>query len=100
SEKRRAIKRISIEERHEKKMKDVGILLDSLFETRKHHVTKIQIVEWEKLETLNKRRMELESRILSTMRSMERHTMNICNELSAIFEGRIEEIKGSLSAER
>lgn len=81
-------------------MKDVGILLDSLFETRKHHVTKIQIVEWEKLETLNKRRMELESRILSTMRSMERHTMNICNELSAIFEGRIEEIKGSLSAER
>jgi len=81
-------------------MKDVGTLLDSLFETRKHHVTKIQIAEWEKLETLNKRRMELESRILSTMRSMERHTMNICSELSAMFEGRIEEIKGSLSAER
>ena len=62
--------------------------------------TKIQIAEWEKLETLNKRRMELESRILSTMRSMERHTMNICSELSAMFEGRIEEIRGSLSAER
>ena len=62
--------------------------------------TKIQRAEWEKLETLNKRRTELESRILSTMRSMERHTMNICSELSAMFEGRIEEIKGSLSAER
>lgn len=57
--------------------------------------TKLQVSQWEKLDALNKRRMRLESLILASMKSLERHTMNIASELSAMFEGRIEEIRGS-----
>jgi hypothetical protein len=39
--------------------------------------------------------MQLEGLILATMKSMERHTLILCNDLSAIFEGRIEDIKGN-----
>jgi hypothetical protein len=57
------------------------------------HRAKIQKAQWDRLDALNRKRSALESLILASMRSIEQHTINICSELSAMFEGRIEELQ-------
>lgn len=141
SEKRRALTRKSIEERHDKEARKIEAHISALFDKRRQRVwvvlwlllslepimfgstsfpsalkrvirplgiwsylrtvltrrwrAKLQVAQWQKLDALNKRRMHLEALILATMKSMERHTVTLCNDLSAIFEGRIEEIHGN-----
>lgn len=56
------------------------------------HSSKLQSNCWESLEALNSKRESLEKAILSSMRTVERHTMNVASEITYILEHRLEEI--------
>jgi hypothetical protein len=58
-----------------------------------HFSTKSQKAQWDRLDTLNKKRSSLEALILASMRSIEQHSANISNEMAAMFGGRIEDIQ-------
>jgi hypothetical protein len=62
--------------------------------------TKSQKAQWERLDILNKKRANLESLIISSMKSIEAHSANISNAMTAMFGGRMEDIQeGSASSE-
>jgi hypothetical protein len=54
--------------------------------------TKYQKDLWIRLEALNAKRENLEQLILASMKSIEKHTLNIASEMDAILQGRIEEM--------
>jgi hypothetical protein len=54
---------------------------------------KCQKGQWDRLDALNKKRSSLEALILASMRSIEQHSVNISNEMGAMFCGRIEDIQ-------
>jgi hypothetical protein len=60
--------------------------------------TKIQKAQWNRLNALNKKREALETQIVASMKSMEQHSANISNELSAMFVGRKEDLLDSQPA--
>jgi len=92
SKKRREAKRKAIEIEHEKRIKDVRARVDVLFETRKNRVHKAQKVQFKRLDALYRKRQGIESHILSSMRSIELHHLNISSEITAMIDGRLEEI--------
>ena len=55
--------------------------------------TKAQNASWDKIDALNKKRQNLEQLILASMKMVEIHTTNLCSEMNAMLEGRIEEIE-------
>jgi hypothetical protein len=55
--------------------------------------TKCQNAAWDKIDALNKKRQNLEQLILASMKMVEIHTTNLCSEINAMLEGRIEEIE-------
>ncbi|TVY52877.1 hypothetical protein LSUE1_G009752 [Lachnellula suecica] len=92
--KRREDKRKAIEDDHEKRVKEAKGKIDALFAVRNGRVTKYQKNLWTRLETLNAKRENLEQLILASTLSLEQHTLNIANELQAMFDGRMEDIQG------
>jgi hypothetical protein len=50
-------------------------------------------VSWDRIDTLNKKRQNLEQLILASMKTVEIHTTNLCSEMNAMLEGRIEEVE-------
>jgi len=95
--KRRETKRKVIEAECKKRVADINAKLDAHFEARKSRITKLQKAQWDRLEALNKKRESIESQILTSMRTIEVHTMNISSELEATFSGRLEEIENGSS---
>ncbi len=59
--------------------------------------SKAQKVLCGRLDALNKKRQNLERAILTSMKTIQIHTMNISSEISATFEGRMEEIESQSS---
>ena len=55
--------------------------------------TKAQNASWDKIDALNKKRQNLEQLILASMKMVEIHTTNLCSEMNAMLEGRIEEVE-------
>jgi len=96
SKKRRAAKRKAIETEHSRNVKDIEVRVDKLFEKRKSRVMEMQRKQWDKLYVLNKKRQSLEEQILSSMKNIERHTLNMTIEMKAMFEGRLEDIRESV----
>jgi len=70
----------------------LNMRIDASFENKKVKVIKSQQAVWNRLEALNKKRQSLEHQILISMKTIEAHTNNIANELSALFQGRTESI--------
>ncbi|KAM3074389.1 hypothetical protein ACMFMG_002805 [Clarireedia jacksonii] len=93
TKKRREAKRNKIENERIRRVQDVKLRLEGLFENRRSRKMKLQQAQWAKLSSLNKKRQELEAQILASMTALERHTMNMARELDAMFVGRLESLK-------
>ncbi|KAG9245669.1 hypothetical protein BJ878DRAFT_500472 [Calycina marina] len=93
NKKRRAVKRKAIEEEHINQVKDVSAGVNALFEARKSKVHKAQKQQWARLDALNKRRTAIEAQILASMKTIELHSANIISEMTAMFDGRVEDLK-------
>jgi len=50
------------------------------------------MAQWDRLVALNKRREAIETQINAGMKAIEVHTTNISSELTAMYDGRIEEL--------
>ncbi|KAL2072761.1 hypothetical protein VTL71DRAFT_12104 [Oculimacula yallundae] len=101
---RRDKKRKSIEGEHEKRVKDVRVKIDTLFAARKSRVallsftkpspSKAQQAAWARLDALDKKRQNIESLILASMKTIETQSSYLSDELVAMFKGRLEEMEG------
>ncbi|KAG4412686.1 hypothetical protein IFR04_014189 [Cadophora malorum] len=94
---RRDKKRKSIEEEHEKRVKDVKLKMDNLFAARESRVTKSQQAAWARLDALDKKRQNIESLIIASMMTIETNSIHLAGELVAMFEGRLEDMEDSPS---
>ncbi|TAQ88756.1 hypothetical protein B7494_g2912 [Chlorociboria aeruginascens] len=92
---RRDSKRKAVLNDHNARVQAIGEKMEKLFKDRKARVVKLQLAQWEKFDTLNKKRQLLEEHILSSMRSIERLTANFASEMIAVLEGRIEEMENA-----
>ncbi|PQE08122.1 hypothetical protein CJF31_00008226 [Rutstroemia sp. NJR-2017a BVV2] len=93
TKKRREAKRNKIENERIRRVQDIKVRLDGLFESHRSRKMKLQQAQWAKLSSLNKKRQDLEAQILASMTAVERHTMNMARELDAMFVGRLAGLK-------
>ncbi|KAG4443013.1 hypothetical protein IFR05_001467 [Cadophora sp. M221] len=96
---RRDKKRRAIEAEYEKRVKDVKARIDALFAARKSRVSKAHQAAWARLDTLDKKRQNIEGLILGTMKDIETRSIQLCAELAVTFEDRLEEMEGRQSPE-
>jgi len=58
-----------------------------------YHSTKAQKEQWVRLDNLNQRRVGIETQILSSMKSIEQRTANVSSEMTAMLDGRLEDLQ-------
>ncbi|RFU31365.1 hypothetical protein B7463_g4985, partial [Scytalidium lignicola] len=93
SKRRKDSRRKAIENEYQGRIKKAGAEVTALFEKRKIKVKEVQKTQWQKLEELNTKREHLESLIIKSIMTIEQATLNLSREITAIFSGRMQEIK-------
>ncbi|CZT42854.1 uncharacterized protein RSE6_02806 [Rhynchosporium secalis] len=90
---RRDKKRKVIEGEHDKRIRDSKVKMDTVFAARRSRVSKSHQAVWARLDTLDKKRQNIESLILASMKTIETQSSYLSDELVAMFGGRIEEME-------
>ncbi|KAF7893062.1 uncharacterized protein EAF02_000600 [Botrytis sinoallii] len=89
TKKRRDAKRNKIENERAQRIKEVKKKLGVLYENKKTQRGKLQKAQWKQLHSLNKKRQELERRILDSMKIIESNTLSIAREFNAVVIARL-----------
>ncbi|KAF7928428.1 uncharacterized protein EAE98_005484 [Botrytis deweyae] len=89
TKKRRDAKRNKIENERAQRIKEVKKKLGVLYENKKIQRGKLQKAQWKQLHSLNKKRQELERRILDSMKIIESNTLSIAREFNAVVIARL-----------
>ncbi|THV53180.1 hypothetical protein BGAL_0057g00200 [Botrytis galanthina] len=87
--KRRDAKHTKIEHKRAQRIKEVRKKLGVLYENKKIQRGKLQKAQWKQLHPLDKKRQELERRILDSMKITESNTLSIAREFNAVVLARL-----------
>ncbi|ESZ97980.1 hypothetical protein SBOR_1651 [Sclerotinia borealis F-4128] len=93
TKKRRDAKRNKIEDDRAKRIKDAKKKLEELYDSRRTQRKALQKAQWKRLDSMNKRRQELESHILASMTTIEHSTLNMVRELNTVLIGRLKSME-------
>ncbi|KAF7949589.1 uncharacterized protein EAE97_003098 [Botrytis byssoidea] len=89
TKKRRDAKRNKIEHERAQRIKEVRKKLGVLYENKRTQRGKLQKAQWKQLHSLDKKRQELERRILDSMKIIESNTLSIAREFNAVVLARL-----------
>ncbi|TGO18786.1 hypothetical protein BTUL_0007g00030 [Botrytis tulipae] len=89
TKKRRDAKRTKIEHERAQRIKEVRKKLGVLYENKRIQRGKLQKAQWKQLHSLDKKRQELERRILDSMKIIESNTLSIAREFNAVVLARL-----------
>ncbi|KAF7894370.1 uncharacterized protein EAF01_009821 [Botrytis porri] len=89
TKKRRDAKRNKIENERAQRTKEVRKKLGVLYENKRIQRGKLQKAQWKQLHSLDKKRQELERRILDSMKIIESNTLSIAREFNAVILARL-----------
>ncbi|TEY43663.1 hypothetical protein BOTCAL_0365g00150 [Botryotinia calthae] len=89
TKKRRDAKRNKIENERAQRIKEVKKKLGVLYENKRVQRGKLQKAQWRQLQSLDKKRQELERHILDSMKIIECNTLSIAREFNAVILKRL-----------